>query len=197
MQRQVWIFLDDADEEELLRRLDHGGRLRRLTGRFLKGTVEDVLTRPEELETAQLKSNERWVHLIHPQASREIVLHPVTEGPFVGWSRLDEIRSEVITLVRPLKDTAGLSPAQLRANTHAWFSGEKVRKSPPFALWASEVMRTAEEYPTTAFDWIRVAPGAAAWSRSGGRLHYLFREVALAPDGTETRMYRPHASTRE
>ncbi len=197
MQRQVWIFLDDADEAELLQRLDQGHVLRRLTGRFLKGTVEDVLTRPEELETAQLKSNERWIHLIHPEATREIVLHPVTEGPFTGWSRLDEIRSEVITLVRPLREPAGLAPAQLRANTHAWFGGEKLRKSAPFSVWASEAMRMVEEYPTTAFDWIRVAPHAAAWSLSGGVLHYLFRPVPLSPEPTATAMHRPHASIKE
>jgi len=197
MQRQVWVFLNEADEKELLARLDKGVGLRRLPGRFVKGTVEDVHERPEQLETADLLTTERWTHLIHPTATRQIVLHPVTEGPFAGWSKLDEIRSEVVTLVRPLPDSAGLAPSQLRASTHAWFGAEKHRKSSEFTLWATELMRATEEFPSTAFDWIRVAPGASEWSKSGGMLHYLFRRVALEPEAGATIMHRPHASIRE
>lgn len=197
MQRQIWIYLEESDEEEVIRLLDGGAGLKRLTGRFFRGTVGELRTHPEKLETAQLRSNERWTHLIHPTLSQELVAQPVTEGPFNGWSRLDEIRSEVITIVRPLRDAQGLAPGQVRANTHAWFSGEKTRKSPAFAQWVAESLRRVEDYPETAFDWIRVAPGAAAAAKSGHRLHYLFSEVSLEKRGAETAMYRPHASLKD
>ena len=157
MQRQVWIFLNDADEEALIQRLDAGRGLRRIVGRYVRG----------ESETAQLTKSERWTHLVHPEISKEIVLHPIAEGPYAGWSRLDEIRSEVLTIIRPMPDAAGMAPARLCANTHAWFGGDKVQRSRPRSPnRAADAMRIAEEYPPTAFDWIRVAPGAAAWGDS-------------------------------
>jgi hypothetical protein len=197
VQRQIWIFLEEADEEEVIRVLDGGAGLRRLSGRFFRGSPEDLREKPETLETAHLRSNEHWVHLIHPEFSQALVTQPVTEGPFTGWSRLDEIRSEVITLVRPLKDAQGLAPGQVRANTHAWFGGEKLRKSPAFAQWVAESLRRVEGYPETVFDWIRVAPGAAAWAATGGKLHYLFREVSLEKQPQLTPTYRPHASIKD
>ena len=197
MQRQVWIFLDDADEEAVLRSLDAGQGLRRLNGRFFRGTEADLRSRSEQLETAELKATERWIHLLHPTATQALVVHEVPEGPFQGWSRLDEVRSEVITLVRPLKDAQGLAPGQLRANTHAWFGGEKLRKSAAFSTWAADAMRTMEGDPSTAFDWIRVAPAAAERARAGGRLHYLFRAVSPEPGEVRTAMSRPHASIKE
>jgi hypothetical protein len=192
--RQVWIYMDEADEAEVIARLSEGHGLRRLSGRFFKGSTQDVRERSEELETAQLKATERWIHLIHPTISKELVVHALTEGPFAGWSRLDEVRSEVITLVRPLRELQGLGPGHLQANTHAWFGGVKTRKSPAFASWASDAMRLVETYPATAFDWIRAAPAALAASQRGERLHYLYKTVEPAPLAKGTPLYRPHAS---
>ncbi len=197
MQRQVWLFLDETDEDTLFRALDHGQGLRRLGGRFFRGTAGDLTTRPGALETRELRQNEPWTLLIHPEVSRELVTYPVEEGPFAGWTRLDEIRSEVIAIIRPLKDAQGLAPGQVRANTHAWFGGKKVRKSAAFATWVADAMRIAETYPCTAYDWMRVAPSAAEWARGGGRLQYLFRPVGLTAAEGETPIFRPHASLKD
>ncbi len=197
MQRQVWIYMLEADETQIIARLSERVPLKTLSGRFFKGTDAQVREAPETLQTAQLKANERWIHLIHPAASKEIVTHALADGPFAGWSRLDEVRSEVITLVRPSLDAQGLGPGHLQANTHAWFGGTKVRKSPEFSVWAAEAMRLIEEYAPTSFDWLRVAPTAKAWAQQGGRLHYLYKTVQPEPaiDGG-TAVYRPHASRK-
>ncbi len=197
MERQVRIFLEAADAEALIDVLDHGQGLKRLSGRFFRGDAARIRTDPEGLETAELRPSERWTHLIHPAFSGELVTHPVLEGPFAGWSRLDEIRSEVITLITPVKDAQGLAPARLRANTHLWSGGEKIRKSPAFTQWVADAMHLVESYPATEYDWIRIAPSAAAWARGGGCVHYLFRTVRLEPAPGTTEIYRPHASTKD
>lgn len=190
MQRQVWVFLDDADERELLAELTQTGA-RTLEGRFFRGTKDDARTRPETLEGAQLRANERWIHLIHPTFSRELVVDELTDGPYAGWSRLDPVRSEVLTLVRALPEAQGLGPSRLQANTHAWFGGEKVRKSGEFSRWVSDAMRLVESrYPMVGFDWLRAAPGAESWAQAGGRLHYLYKAVPLTPP-TDV-VHRPH-----
>ncbi len=197
MERQVRIFLDADDAEGLIQALDHGQGLKRLNGRFFHGDMERVRTQPEQLQAAELRPSEGWTHLIHPTFSREIVAHPVLEGPFAGWSRLDEVRSEVITLITPAADAQGLAPARLRANTHVWVGGDKIRKSAEFTQWVADAMRIVESYPVTQYDWIRIGPSAAAWARAGGRVHYLFRPVALDPAPGATEMYRPHALTKD
>lgn len=180
MIRQSWVFLTDVDEADLIARLSGETALRQLPGRFFRGTEADLRTRPEALETAQLRANERWVHLLHPLASATLVVHPVDDGPFKGWMRLDETRSEVLTLVRPLPEPRGLGPARLQASTHAWFGGEKLRKNATFTSWVARATKVLEAaYEPTAFDWIRVAPDARRWQEAGGRLHYLYRDVAL------------------
>jgi hypothetical protein len=189
--------MDEADEEEVIARLSAQHGLRRLPGRFFKGTERDLRERPEQLETAQMKAGERWIHLLHPTVSQKLVVNELTDGPFKGWSRLDEVRSEVLTLVRPLKEAQGLAPGQLRANTHAWFGGTKLRKSHDFALWAAEAMRLIETYPATAFDWMRIAPHALDWAKNGGRLHYLYKSVDWQPSAGGTPLHRPHASLSE
>lgn len=191
MQRQVWVFLTEADEEELVSRMAAQHPLRRLRGRFFRGSAADLRQRPEELETRQLRRGETWTHLIHPTASRELVATPVDDGPFAGWMRLDEVRSEVITIVRPAPELQGLGPARVQAATHAWFAGTRVRKSPDFSRWVSQTMQLAESYPTCGFDWMHVAPAARELALAGGTLHYLYRPVPLEP-APATEATRPH-----
>ena len=182
MQRQAWVFLTDDDERALLDRLCATTGVKVLPGRYFRGDPALVRTDPASLETAQLRRNEAWLHLVHPAASESIVIQPVESGPYAGWSKLDEVRSEVVTLVRALPEAQGLGPSRLTASTHAWFAGEKLRKSAAFTVWVAEAMRAVEDtYPVTQFDWIRVAPGARAFAAGGGRLHYLYRDVALDP----------------
>jgi hypothetical protein len=193
VQRQVWVFLTQADEDALVAHLAAQVPVRRLSGRFFRGSLEQLRTNPEGLETSQLRRGEKWTHLLHPIVSRELVTHPVTEGPFAGWSRLDEVRSEVITIVRPELEPQGMAPARVQASTHSWFGGTKHRKSPEFSRWVNDTLKFVQtEFPPTAFDWIHVAPGARELAKSGGRLHYLYREVGLTPPSGETPVTRPH-----
>lgn len=191
MQKQIWVYLTPDDEASLLGRLSERASLRVVRGRFFKGDIATLRT-AADLETADLRKGEHWTHLLHPTATQQLVAHPMTDGPYAGWSRLDEVRSEVLSIVRPDADAQGLAPARLVANSHAWFGGDKLRKGPAFSAWLAEAMSLVEQLcPRTQFDWIRVAPGAEAFARAGGRLHYLYREVKLAP-AAATEASTPH-----
>jgi hypothetical protein len=192
VQRQVWIFLTAGDEEQFWSRVAASFPVRRLRGRFFRGTLDDLRARPESLETQDARRGERWTHLVHATASRELVATPVEEGPFQGYLRLDEVRSEVVSLVRVEPEGRLLGPSRLQAATHAWFNGQRLRKSPEFARWTSELFKMAEEYPRSAFDWMHVAPGARAFAEAGGRLQYLYRDVGLEPPADSTLATRPH-----
>ncbi len=192
MQRQVWVFLTAGDEEAFWSRVAASAPVRRLRGRFFRGTLEELRARPEELETRDARRGERWTHLIHATASRELVATPVDEGPFQGWMRLDEVRSEVVSIVRLEPEGRALAPSRLQAATHAWFNGQRLRKGPDFARWTSELFRMAEEYPRTSFDWIHLGPEARAFAEAGGRLQYLYRDVGLEAATEATLATRPH-----
>ena len=191
MQRQVWVFLTEADEETLWSRIAAAYPVRRLRGRFFRGSIDQLRSEPTALEVRDLRESERWTHLIHATASRELVVHEVTEGPLQGYLRLDEVRSEVISIVRPTITSQGLGPARVQSATHAWFGGKRLRKNPDFSRWTNEVLSMAEEFPATAFDWIHVAPQARAYAGEGGRLHYLYRPVPLEGSAS-TPVTRPH-----
>ena len=127
----------------------------------------------------------------HAEARRELVADPVTDGPFAGWTRLDEVRSEVVTIVRLEPEPQGIGPARVQAATHAWFAGTRLRKSPDFGRWVNEVLTVGASRPRTAFDWMHVATGARSLAESGGILHYLYRPVALEEE-VGTPGTRPH-----
>lgn len=193
--RQVWIFLDQQDEQDLVQTLSAQTPLGVLHGRFFRGTEDDLRNDPGSLETSSIRPSEHTLHLIHPTASGKLVVDHLEDGPFAGWSRLDDVRSEVITLVRPEAGQQGLAPGRIEASTHAWLGGTKLRKSPEFTRWTASVMKTVEEtYPLTGYDWIRLGPSTLAWAESGGRLHYLFRDVP--PRASGPRVTRSHGSAR-
>lgn len=192
MRKQLWLFLTEQDEAELLEQARaRGARL--LCGRFFRGDPQLLRTEPESLETTALRRGEQVTHLLYPADDAAMVVHPVTDGPLAGWSRLDDVRSEVMTLVRPLPEPQGLAPAQLQASTHAWFGGQRLRKSHGFGRWVVELLGLAAAHPATQYDWLHVAPGARAWAESGGTLRYLYQPVRLDP-GEATRATRPHMS---
>ena len=193
MQKQVWLFLTADDEEELLERLAAQFPLRRLAGPFFQGSLEELRSRPESLPTRQLKRGESRTHLFQAGLPNHLVLHALDDGPFAGWTRLDEVHSEVVTLVRPEPEPQGLAPSRLYLTTHVWQGGTKSRKSPEFSRFASELLKQVVLYPTTAFDWMHVAPHARAYAHAGGKLHYLYQEVAIdPPQAGETPPTRPH-----
>jgi hypothetical protein len=191
VQKQVWIFLTADDEAALVDELRARAPIRALRGRFFRGTADDLRADPEALETRPARRGESVLHLIHRDASRELVADPVSDGPFAGWTRLDEVRSEVVTLVRPEHEPQRLGPSRVQAATHAWFAGTRLRKSAEFGRWVNEVLSVVAARPRTAFDWMHVADGARALAEGGGTLHYLYRPVGLeAAAGTPAT--RPH-----
>jgi hypothetical protein len=192
VQKQVWLFLTEEDERALIARLSERHPVHLLPGRFFQGSVE-ALRAGEPLPTRQARRTEQVSFLIHRELSRALVFDELTEGPYAGWRRLDEARSEVAMLVRPLPEPQGLAPGRLLAATHAWFGGTRLRKSAEFGRWVNEILETAAAYPRTAFDWLHVAPGAAAAAESGAcPLHYLYKPVGLTPEGEATPATRPH-----
>ncbi len=187
MQKQVWVYLTEADERALLSELCGRFPLRLVGGRFFQGDVDadaPLLTRP-------LRRTEHCTFLIHREHSRELVWEELTDGPFAGWRRLDDVRSEVIALVRPEPEQQGLGPARVAASTHAWFGGKRLRKSHEFGRFVNEVLDVVQRYPATAFDWLHVAPEAARMALEGRPLHYLYKPVPLAAQQA-TPVTRPH-----
>ena len=191
MQKHVWIFLTADDESVLIDEIRTRAPVRVLRGRFFRGSIEDLRRDPESLEARPARRGESIVHLLHAEASRELVADPVTDGPFAGWTRLDEVRSEVVTIVRLEPEPQGIGPARVQAATHAWFAGTRLRKSPEFGRWVNEVLAVGASRPRTAFDWMHVATGARSLAESGGTLHYLYRPVALEAE-VGTPATRPH-----
>lgn len=179
MIRQLWVFLEEEDERELIARLSAEAPLAVLRGRFFRGGEAELRAAPGGLETRELTSREHRTFLLHREASAQLVVHHHEDGPLAGWSTLDEVRSEVVVIHRPEREPQGLAPARILASTHAWFAGTRLRKSPAFTTWVSRVMKHVEQtYPPTSLDWIRVAPAALRQAHGGGRLHYLYKEVS-------------------
>ena len=191
MQRQMWIFLAPEDEAGFIERLTGPDALVRLEGRFFRSSGKELLA-GRDPDGAQLSAaGERWIHFVNPAITSDLVMHPVEEGPFAGRLRLDEVRSDVLTLVRPADEGKRLGPSRLFGASHEWFGGEKLRKSADFTLWMSRAMgRVEEAFPATEHDWLRVAPGAVTYAREGGQLHYLYREIRLV--GSDMTPHTPH-----
>lgn len=197
MIRQVWVFMEEADERELLERVMSQAPVRLLRGRYFRGDEADLRARPEELETAQLTRREHRTHLIHADISKSLVVHRHERGPYAGWSSLDEARSEVITLIRPDREERGLAPSRIQAATHAWFGGARLRKSPEFSQWVAAFLKDLERiYPATSFDWIHIAPEALRYAEAGGRLHYLYKDVLPHPTGERPPRSHGHREER-
>lgn len=197
MIRQVWVFMEEADERALLERVTSQGAVRLLRGRFFRGTEDDVRSRPEQLETAQLTRREFRTHLIHSEFSKSLVVHPHESGPHAGWASLDEARSEIITIIRPEREERGLAPTRFQAATHAWFGGTRLRKSPEFTRWVAAFTKELEKtLPVTSLDWMRIAPAALQSAEAGGRLHYLYKDVFPYPTGERPPRSHGHREER-
>lgn len=184
MQKQLWVYLTAEDEAELVSLLAAEQGVKVLRGRWFQGDVATLARTPQTLATRDLTAREHWTQLLHPTATQKLVTHPVEDGPLAGFTRLDEVRSEVMTIVRPDPEPQGLAPSRIVANTHAWFGGDRQKKSHAFSKWVTSVLTLVDSrFESTSFDWLRVAPHAKAWAQAGGKLHYLYRQVGLeAPD---------------
>jgi hypothetical protein len=179
--RQLWAFLTDRDVEELLEQM----RAREpglvvSSGRYFRGNPSDLLERPEALERRQSVAGEERLYLLHRKYSAEIVTHLQPEGPFAGWSQIDEERTDCMVLLRKQGRPGELDPARLYAHVTFWRAADKVRKRPIFSVWASQTLKWATaRFPPTSAKMIRIGADALAKARAGEmRLTYLYRTVA-------------------
>ena len=81
--------------------------------RFVLETLGEVFGYDEQARGRGLSADER-LHF-HQKHSAEVVTHPQPEGPFEGWSQIDEERSDCLVL--RLKT----APALLRPTTAEWY----------------------------------------------------------------------------
>src|SRR4051794_15946858 len=97
--RQIWLFLTDADVQDLLGRLERREPgLVASAGRYLKGDPAAVLTDPTKLERRESLPGESRHYLAHRKHSGDVVAHPQPLGPFAGWWQLDEERTDCLVL---------------------------------------------------------------------------------------------------
>lgn len=190
MIRQVWVFMEEADEQAFLAKIQAEAPISLLRGRYFRGDEEELREAPESLETRQLSAREHRTQLIHRDISKKLVIHHHQQGPFAGWSSLDEARSEVLTLIRPQREARGLAPSRLEGNSFLWLGAARIRKSPDFSRWLASMMRLMESsFEPTSLDWMFVAPEAKKRAEAGERLHYLYKDVNPFPSDAPT----PHS----
>ena len=179
--RQIWLFLTDADVQDLLRRLEEREPgLVASTGRYLKGNAAALLTDPTGLERRESLPAERRHYLLHRKHSGDVVAHEQPLGPFAGWSQLDEERTDCLVLREPTGPAGQLGPSRLYAHTSFWRGPKKTRKRPSFAIWANQTLRWALAlYPSTGVDFMHIGPDALRQAKAGQlRLTYLYRPIA-------------------
>jgi hypothetical protein len=179
--RQLWVFLTDADIQQLVELLDRREPgLVSSSGRYLRGEPKKLLEEPAALERREALPGERRIYLLHRKHSADVVAHLQPAGPFSGWSQIDEERTDAIVLRLPMAPPGELQPARLYASTSYWRGAEKIRKRPMFALWANQTLRFIRgQLASTAVEFMRIGPDALAKAqRSELRLTYLYRTIA-------------------
>lgn len=200
MVRQFWIYLLEEDEPGFLSAIEMAAPGSVVAGgKFVRGDTQGIL-RGEltGLEFLQLSRREHHQLVFHREASKDLVVHQVTEGPFVGAQAIDVSRSDCLHLVRPAPVNGLLEPSRLFGETHLMRGEKKLRKSPSYSLWLSAVHRKLKaSFPRTGVDFIHVGPAAKAWMESGkGRLTYLFQPIALEPSAPPTQTTTPQKRQR-
>ena len=179
--RQLWAFLTPADLEGLLTRLsEREPGLVVSAGRYLRGDPKLLVRDPRGLERRESLPGERRLYLFHQKHSAEVVAHLQPEGPFEGWSQIDEERSDCLVLQTKEAPEGVLEPARLYAYVTWWRAADKARKRPMFSIWAGQTMKwVAAQLPTSGVKFVHVGEDARAQARSGKlRLTYLYREIA-------------------
>jgi len=179
--RQLWVFLSPLDVQFLLEKISaREPGLVASEGRYLRGEAAELLGDPTRLERREALPNERRIYLFHHKHSQELIVHAQPAGPFKGWSQIDEERSDCLVLRVPLSRTGTIEPSRLYANTSFWRAGDKIRKRPPFAVWANQTLRwLIGELPASASRFMRLGPDARAKALAGEvALTYLLRTIA-------------------
>jgi len=178
--RQLWAFLSDADVRELIEKMAaREPGLAVSHGRYLRGDPQKLLHDAASLERRESLPRERRTYLLHRKYSAEIVTHRQPEGPFAGWSQIDEERTDCLVIVQKNAPPGELEPAQIYAHVTFWRAAEKLRKRPMFTIWASQTLKwVTAQLPRTSAKMIRIGPDALAQAKAGKlRLTYLYRRI--------------------
>ena len=179
--RQLWAFLTQRDIDELIAAI--AAREEGLVvseGRYLRGDPQDLLRVPEKLERRESLPSEKRLYLLHRKHSADIVTHVQPDGPFAGWSQIDEERSDCMVLQTKEAPPGELEPARLYAHVTYWRAADKARKRPMFSIWASQTLKWLDaRLATTSAKFIHIGPDALARARRGElKLTYLYRPIA-------------------
>jgi len=179
--RQLWAFLTDADLRGLIDALAaREPGLIVSQGRYLRGDPRALLEDPAALERRESLPGERRLYLLHRKHCQEVVAHLQPQGPFAGWSQIDEERTDC--LVIRLKDPrpGELEPARIYAHVTYWRAADKERKRPMFSVWASQSLKwMSARLPATSAKTMRIGPEAQSLARAGQlRLTWLYRAIA-------------------
>ena len=120
-------------------------------GRYLRGEPRLLLDGPSALERRESLPGEKRLYLFHRKHSAELVVHPQHEGPFAGWSQIDEERSDCLVLRLTDSPAGELTPARLYCYVNFWRAADKERKRPVFSIWASQSLKwLAAQLPQAA-----------------------------------------------
>jgi hypothetical protein len=182
--RQLWVFLTPSDVTSLLEKIAaREAGLVVSEGRYLRGAAHALLADPSRLERREALPNERRIYLFHPKHSQDLLAHEQPAGPFAGWSQIDEERSDCLVLRVPLAREGICEPSRLYAHTSYWRSGDKLRKRPPFSVWANQTLRwLINELPASSVRFMRLGPEAQARALEGTlALTYLLRTISPSP----------------
>ena len=186
MLRQYWLFLAPDDEASFLagiESIDPGTFA--VPSRYIRGDANGLLSRGTDgLEFPILNPREQRRYLFHRKHSSAVKIFPVTEGPLLGASYIDETRSDCLMLVRPEPEGRRLAPSRLTGELVRFSGGDKEKRSPLFVAWVNRVMKALRDrYPKTAVDFIHVAQAAEAFALGGGELTYLHQRIDLHAPG--------------
>jgi len=201
--RQLWVFLAPQDVPALVARIAaREPGLIASEGRYLRGDVRALLGDPAKLERREALPNERRLYLFHQKHSQDLLAHEQPHGPFAGWSQIDEERSDCLVLRVPIPDGQRgpiAEPSRLYAHTSFWRGGDKIRKRPPFALWANQTLRwLLGELPPSSVKFMRLGANAQQQALAGTlRLTYLLRTIAPQPAASLPAASAPSLPARE
>ena len=180
--RQLWAFLTDDDVRELIDAIAaREPGLVQSQGRYLRGDPRALLEDPSALERREALPGERRLYLLHRKHCQDIVTHLQPEGPFAGWSQIDEERTDCL-VIRMKEAAAGeLEPARIYAHVTYWRAADKQRKRPMFSIWAAQTLKwiVARLPQTSSTKILRIGPDARARAELQKlRLTFLYRTIA-------------------
>jgi hypothetical protein len=194
--RQLWVFLTPPDVTSLLEKVaSREAGLVVSEGRYLRGDARALLEDPSRLARKEALPNERRIYLFHPKHSQDLLAHEQPAGPFAGWSQIDEERSDCLVLRVPLSREGICEPSRLYAHTSYWRRGDKLRKRPPFSIWANQTLRwLITELPASSVRFMRLGPQAQARALEGTlALTYLLRTISPSTTSSGPASLQPAA----